>query len=110
MANAISTKNPEVNLMVALIGAFVLSKEFGIGVLIFTSVLFTWMCYIGWNQNEEARSELPQVLRKTEVFKEYEVGLYSDMMFSMSSRFDLAFTVGFLIVIVVLGWLILTLV
>ena len=97
-------------LMVALIGAFVLSKEFGIGALIFTSVLFTWMCYIGWNQNEEARSELPQVLRKTEVFKEYEVGLYSDMMFSMSSRFDLAFTVGFLIVIVVLGWLILTLV
>jgi hypothetical protein len=97
-------------LMVALLGAFAISKEFGIGALIFTSVLFTWMCYVGRRQNEEARRELPQILRKTGVFKEYELELYSDLMFSMSSRFDVAFPIGFLIVIIVLGWLIFVLV
>jgi hypothetical protein len=97
-------------LMVALVGAFVISKELGIGAMLFTGILFTGMCYIGWRQNEEARRELPQALRKTGIFKEYEVGLYSKMMFSMSSRSDLAFLLGFLIVIVVLGWLILILV
>jgi hypothetical protein len=97
-------------LVAALIGAFAISKEFGIGVLLFSGILFTWMCYIGWKQNEEARREIPQVIRKTEVFEEYEVGLYCDRMFSMTSRFDLAFLVGFLIVIAVMGWLILALV
>jgi hypothetical protein len=94
-------------LLVALIGSLTLSKEFSIGALLFTSVVFTWMWHIGWKQNEQARRDLPRTLRKTEVFKEYEVHLYSDMMFSMTARFDIGLLTGFLTAFLVLGTLIL---
>jgi hypothetical protein len=96
-------------LLVAFIGSLTLSKEFGIGALLFSGVVFTWMWYIGWKQNEQARRDLPVALQKTEIFKEYEMALYNDMMFSMSARFDRGLLAGFLITFVVLGVLVLLL-
>jgi hypothetical protein len=93
-------------LLVALIGSFTLSKEFGISVLLFTGVAFTWIWHFGWKQNEQARRALPVALRKTEIFKEYEVDFYSDMMFSMTVRFDLSLLMGFLTTFTVLGILV----
>jgi hypothetical protein len=97
-------------LVVALVGAYTISKEFAIGALLFTGVLFIGMWYVGWKQNEEVRRDLPSVLRKTEVFKEYEADFYCDLMFSNSPKFDLAFLMGFLGIILVFGFLILALV
>jgi hypothetical protein len=96
-------------LIVALVGAIAVSVEFGIGVLLFTAVVFTWMWRVGAKQNEQARRDIPVALRRTDVFKEYEVGLYSDMMFSMSARFDLSLLIGFLASFLILGILVLVL-
>jgi len=94
-------------LLSALAIAYEVSMESGIGVLVFTSVVFVGMWYIGWMQNKEARRDFPGILRKTEMFKEYEVDLYSRIAFPSSSRFDLAFLLGFLVSVIVLGLVIL---
>jgi hypothetical protein len=98
-----------VMLMVAFIGAFTISREFAIGALLLTGILFTGMWRIGWKQQMEAYRDLPGSLRKTEVFKEYEVDLYRDIMFSNPSRFNLGFLIGFLTAFLVLGILIVAL-
>lgn len=96
--------------IVMLLGAYVISKAFGIGSTIFTVITFLAMWFIGMKQNEEARREFPIALRKTGVFKDYELEFYSNTMFSVSSRFDWGFLIAFQLVFVGLGILILVLV
>lgn len=82
-------------LMVGLLGAFIVSKEFGIGVLVVSGILSIKPWHMGWKQNEEVRRDLPIALRKTGVFKEYEFEFYNEFMFSSSSRFDWGFLLGY---------------
>ncbi|MGY5865618.1 MAG: hypothetical protein RTV41_13530 [Candidatus Thorarchaeota archaeon] len=96
--------------IVILVGAFVISKEFGLGSTIFTGVVFLALWRIGRKQNEEARSELPEALRKTGVFKEHEMEFYFDKMFPMSSKFDWGLLIGFQAITIAIGILILWLV
>ncbi len=96
--------------IVMLLGAYVISKAFGIGSTIFTAITFLGMWFVGMKQNEEARREFPIALRKTGVFKDYELEFYSNTMFSVSSRFDWGFLIAFQLVFVGIGILILVLV
>lgn len=91
-------------LIVILVGSFV-SKEFGIVAIVFTSLVFSKMWHIGWKQKEEVRRNLPQVLQRTEVFNDYELRYYTNYMFSTSSRFDLAFMIGFHVILIIIGYL-----
>lgn len=74
----------------------------GIVATLVTSATFSAMWQIGWKQNQEIRSHLPQLLEKTEVFNEYELDFYENYMYNISSRFDLSFLVGFNLILFVL--------
>ena len=92
-------------LMVILLGSIMISMEFGIASIVFTSLVFSKMWHIGWKNNEQARSDLPVALQKTRVFKDYELEFYCNHMFSTTSRFDYGFIIGFHMVLVVMGYL-----
>ncbi|MCK4567970.1 MAG: hypothetical protein KAU48_11755, partial [Candidatus Thorarchaeota archaeon] len=91
-------------IMPILLGSYVLSKEFAIGTLIFTVVVFSILSNMGRKQNAEVRREIPILLRKTGVYNDYELKYYSNKMFSISSRFDWSFMVGFLLIFFVIGY------
>jgi hypothetical protein len=84
--------------MPIMLGSYLVSWEFGIGTTVFTVVVFTWMWNIGKKQNEEARKELSAKLRTTGVYNDYEFEFYKRKLFSISSRFDKWFLIGFLLV------------
>ena len=87
-------------LMPVMIAPFQGSIEFTIGVTILTGVVFSGMWNIGRKQNEEMRRELTMKLRKTGVFNDYEFEFYNKML-SLSSRFDWAFLIGYLLILLV---------
>ena len=92
-------------LIVILLGSIMISMEFGIASIVFTSLVFSKMWHIGWKNNEQARSDLPVALQKTRVFKDYELEFYYNHMFSTTSRFDYGFIIGFHMVLVVMVYL-----
>jgi hypothetical protein len=96
--------------MVMLVGAFVVSKEFGLGSTVFAGVLFLVLWRVGRQQNKEARIELSEVIQKTGVFREREKEFYFNKMFPMSSRFDWGFLIGYFAITIAIGMLILWLV
>jgi len=96
--------------MVALLGAFLISKDFGLAVVIFTGVTFPLLWRIGRIQNVEARKEVPIAIQKTGVFKEHEMEFYIEKMFPMTSRFDWGFLTGHQSILLAIGILILWLV
>lgn len=96
-------------LTVPLVGAYAVSKEFAIASLLLIGILYAGLWYIGWKPKEEARRNLPQLLQKSGVFRDYEVDFYSHLVFRSSSRSDLMLLFGFLISVAVLGGLILAL-
>ncbi len=91
---------------VGLFVAFIVSKEFGIAVLVITCVIFLKLWYRGWKQNEEVRRDLPITLQKTGVFKDYEFEFYNNFMFSSSSRSDWGFLIIFLLFFLGIAYLI----
>ena len=90
-------------ILVALAIGIEVSVEAGIGTLLFTCILFIGMWYMGWKQNKEVRRDLPDALRKTGVLKEYEVDLYCNRVFPISSGFELRLLIGFLISVIIAG-------
>ena len=96
--------------IVILLGSYLVSKEFGIGSVVFTGVAFFVMWVLGWKQNQEARRELSVSLRKTGVFHDYELPFYNNYLFSISSRSDWGFLITFQLVFVGLGILVILLV
>ena len=87
-----------------ILAPYVISKEFGIGTLIFTVVVFSIMSNMGRKQNAEVRRDLPTLLRKTGVYNDYELKYYSKKMFSISSKFDWSFMIGFLLIFFLIGY------
>ncbi|MFW9889276.1 MAG: hypothetical protein ACFFER_13905, partial [Candidatus Thorarchaeota archaeon] len=96
-----------VMLIVIILGGYIISVEFGLASIVFTSLVFSRLWYIGWKQNAQVRRDLPIVLRKTRVFKDYELEFYRNHMFSTTSRFDFGFIIGFHLVLIFMGYLIL---
>jgi hypothetical protein len=92
--------------VVALLGSYTLSKDFGIGSLVFAVVLFIILGYLSFKQNQEVRRELPIVMEKSGVFKDYELKFYNNFMFSSSSASDWGFVVGFLVIFIGLAFMI----
>ncbi len=93
-----------------LLAPYVLSKEFGIGILIITVVVFSILSNMGRKQNKEVRRDIPILLRKVGVYNDYEFKYYSNRMFSISSRFDWSLMIGFLLIFSVIGYWLLFLV
>jgi len=91
---------------VALVGSYTISKEFGIGSLGFTAVLFLIMGYISWKQNDEVRRDLPIALQKSGVFKDYELKFYNNFMFSDTSKSDWSLLIVFLLIFIGIAYLI----
>lgn len=87
-----------------LLSPYVISKEFGIGTLIFTAVVVSVLGNMGRKQNAEVRRDLPILLRRTGVYNDYELKYYSNKMFSISSRFDWSLMIGFLLIFFVIGY------
>ncbi|MFW9803220.1 MAG: hypothetical protein ACFFFC_11235 [Candidatus Thorarchaeota archaeon] len=96
-----------VMLMVILLGGFMISMEFGIVSLVGTSIVFSKLWHTGWKQNEQVRRDLPLALQETRVFKDYELEFYRNHMFSTTSRFDFGFIIGFHLVLIFIGYLVL---
>jgi hypothetical protein len=97
-------------LMPILLGAYMVSREFAISCLFFTGIVYFIMWWIGKMQNDEARRELSDRLKQTGVFNDYEFEFYKKEMFSISPRFDWAFLIGYLSVLLGVAFLILLLV
>ncbi len=93
-----------------LLAPYVLSKEFGIGILIITVVVFSIFSNMGRKQNKEVRRYIPILLRKVGVYNDYEFKYYSNKMFSISSRFDWSLMIVFLLIYFVIGYWLLFLV
>ncbi|MFX0055954.1 MAG: hypothetical protein ACFFAX_08675 [Promethearchaeota archaeon] len=96
-----------VMLMVILLGGFMISMEFGIFSIVGTSIVFSKLWHTGWKQNEQVRRDLPLALQETRVFKDYELEFYRNHMFSTTSRFDFGFIIGFHLVLIFIGYLVL---
>jgi hypothetical protein len=92
-------------MLVVVVAASFVSKEFGIVTIVFTSFVYSKMWHIDWKQNEEVRRDLPLALQRTEVFNDYELSFYCNRMFSTTSRFDLSFIIGFHVVLIIIGYL-----
>ena len=92
-------------MLVVVLAASFVSKEFGIVTIVFTSFVYSKMWHIDWKQNEEVRRDLPLALQRTEVFNDYELSFYCNRMFSTTSRFDLSFIIGFHVVLIIIGYL-----
>ena len=87
-----------------IIAPYIPSKEFGIGTLIFTVVVFSVLSNMGRKQNKEVRRDTPILLRKTGVYNDYELKYYSNRMFSISAKFDWSLMIGFLLIYFVIGY------
>jgi hypothetical protein len=92
--------------VVGLIGAYAISKEFGIGALVVSAILFLKLWHMGWEDYQKVRRDLPAALRRTGVFKDYEFEFYNNFMFSSSSRSEWTFLMGFEILLLGLAVLI----
>ena len=92
--------------VVGLLGAYIVSKEFGIGALVVSAILFLKLWHMGWKDYQEVRRDLPAALRRTGVFKDYEFEFYNNFMFSSSSRSEWTFLLGFEIMLIGLAVLI----
>jgi hypothetical protein len=98
-----------VMLIVILLGGLMISMEFGIISIVGTSIVFSKLWHTGWKQNEQARRDLPVALQETRVFKDYELEFYRNHMFSTTFRFDFGFIIGFHMVLIFMGYLVLIL-
>jgi hypothetical protein len=83
--------------IVGILGAYMVSKVFGIGALVVASIIFIKLWQMGRIQYEEVRRDLPGLLSRTGAFKDYELEFYNEFMFSSSSRSEWIFLVVFLL-------------